>query len=53
MNSGDQDIPIWHDHEAECHGCDIYGPVVLFGNWYDKDTGNEGFSMFELQPDEE
>ena len=29
------------------------GSVVLFGNWHDKDTGNEGSSMFELQPDEE
>ncbi len=27
MDSGDQDILDWHDHEAECHGCDIYGPV--------------------------
>ena len=29
------------------------GSVVLLGNWHDKDTGNEGFSMFELQPGEE
>ena len=28
------------------------GSVVLFGNWHDKDTGNEGSSMFELQPQE-
>jgi len=30
----------------------IDGSVVLFGNWHDKDTGNEGFSMFKLQPEE-
>jgi hypothetical protein len=28
------------------------GSVVLFGNWHDKDTGNEGSSMFKLQPEE-
>ena len=27
MNPSDQDIFNQHDHEAECHGCDIYGPV--------------------------
>ena len=26
------------------------GSVVLFGVWHDKDTGNEGSSMFKLQP---
>ncbi len=31
MDSGDQDILIWHDHEAECHGCAIYGPVADVG----------------------
>jgi len=25
------------------------GSVILFANWHDKDTGNEGTSMFELQ----
>ena len=27
MNPSDQAILNQHDHEAECHGCDIYGPV--------------------------
>jgi hypothetical protein len=28
------------------------GSVVLCGTWHDKDTGNEGSSMFKLQPEE-
>ena len=27
----------------------IDGSVILMGVWYEKDRGNEGFSMFELK----
>jgi hypothetical protein len=27
----------------------VDGSVVLMANWYEKDSGNEGFSMFELK----
>jgi hypothetical protein len=28
----------------------VDGSAVLLANWYEKDSGNEGFSMFELKP---
>jgi hypothetical protein len=28
----------------------VDGSVVLMANWYEKDSGNEGSSMFELRP---
>jgi hypothetical protein len=28
----------------------VDGSVVLMANWYEKDSGNEGSSMFELKP---
>ena len=28
----------------------VDGSAVLFANWYEKDSGNEGSSMFELKP---
>ena len=31
MNSSDQDTYTQHDYEAECHGCDIFGPVDSTG----------------------
>jgi hypothetical protein len=27
----------------------IDGSVILMANWYEKDSGNEGYSMFELK----
>jgi len=28
----------------------VDGSVILRANWYEKDSGNEGASMFELKP---
>lgn len=28
----------------------VDGSAVLLANWYEKDSGNEGSSMFELKP---
>ncbi len=30
----------------------VDGSVILLGNWYEKDSGNEGSSMFELKPEQ-
>ena len=35
--------------ELTCYTA-VDGSAVLFANWYEKDSGNEGSSMFELKP---